>query len=76
MNGKLTVEGYSIIYERTGKPKRGVLIGSLENGTRALAIITSESNMLVTLENQELVGKKFVIEHDPSLDRNIAISME
>ena len=76
VNGKLTVEGYSIIYDRTGQPKRGVLVGSLENGDRALAIIATESGMLFTLENQELVGKNFVIKYDANIDRNIAISME
>ncbi|MHA1192889.1 MAG: hypothetical protein ACTSP9_11415 [Promethearchaeota archaeon] len=76
VNGKLSVEGYSIIYDRTGQPKRGVLLGSLENGGRGLAIITIESDMLLTLENQELVGKIFVIKYDASLDRNVAISME
>ena len=76
VDGKLTVEGYSIIYDRTGQPKRGVLVGSLENGDRALAIITTESDMLLTLENQELVGKNFVIKYDANIDRNIAISME
>ena len=76
VNGRLTVEGYSIIYDRTGQPKRGVLVGSLENGDRALAIITSESEMLLTLENQELVGKNFVIKYDANIDRNIVISME
>jgi len=75
-NGKLTVEGYSIVYERAGQPKRGVLVGFLENGRRALALITTESDMLLTLENQELVGKKFVIKYDANLDRNIAISKE
>jgi len=76
VNGKLTVEGYSIIYDRTGQPKRGVLVGSLENGGRALAIITSGSDMLLTLEKQELVGKNFMIEYDANIDRNIVISME
>ena len=76
VNGKLTVEGYSIIYDRTGQPKRSVLIGSLKNGGRALAIITAESNMLSNLENQELVGKNFVIEYDANLDRNIVVSTD
>ncbi|MHA1486974.1 MAG: hypothetical protein ACTSSC_07350, partial [Promethearchaeota archaeon] len=76
VNGKLTVEGYSIIYDRAGQPKRGVLVGSLENGDRTLAIITSESEMLLTLENQDLVGKNFLIKYDSIIDRNIVISME
>ncbi|MHA1671327.1 MAG: hypothetical protein ACTSV5_12235 [Promethearchaeota archaeon] len=76
INGRITVEGYSIIYDRSGQPKRGVLVGSLENGARALAIITTESDMLLTLENQDLVGKNFIIKYDENLDRNIVISVE
>ncbi|MBY8989793.1 MAG: hypothetical protein KGD58_03485 [Candidatus Lokiarchaeota archaeon] len=74
-NGKLTVEGYSIIYDRDGPAKRAVLLGTLENKKRALAIVT-EPEMLLTLENQEIVGKIFVIKYNATLERNIAISME
>jgi acetyl-CoA C-acetyltransferase len=76
VNGKLTVEGYSIIYDRSGQSKRAVLVGSLENGCRALAIITSDSDMLSPLESQDLVGMKFMIKYDSDLDRNVAISIE
>ena len=75
LNGKMTAEGYSIIYERTVQLKRGVLVGSLENGNRALAIIT-DPEMLLILENQEIVGKMFVVKYDATIDRNIAISIE
>ena len=74
VDGRLTVEGYSIIYDRSGRQKRGVLVGSLKNGGRALAIITNKSNLLLTLENQDLVGMNFIIKYDENLDRNVAIS--
>jgi len=74
-SGKLTVEGYSIIYDREGPAKRAVLLGFLENKKRALAIVT-EPEMLLALENQEIVGKNFVIKYNATLERNIAISME
>jgi acetyl-CoA C-acetyltransferase len=74
-DGKLTVEGYSIIYDREGPAKRAVLLGTLENKKRALALVT-EPEMLLTLENQEVVGKIFVIKYNPTIERNIALSME
>ena len=74
-DGKLTVEGYSIIYEREGPAKRAVILGTLENKKRALALVT-EPEMLVTLENQEVVGKKFAIKYNETAERNIALSME
>ena len=74
-DGKLTVEGYSIIYDREGPAKRAVILGTLENKKRALALVT-EPEMLVTLENQEVVGKKFAIKYNETAERNIALSME
>ena len=74
-DGKLTVEGYSIIYDREGPAKRAVLLGTLENKKRALALVT-EPEMLLTLENQEVVGMNFVIKYNATIERNIALSME
>jgi acetyl-CoA C-acetyltransferase len=74
-DGKLIVEGYSIIYDREGPAKRAVILGTLENKKRALALVT-EPEMLATLENQEIVGKKFVIKYNEAAERNIALSME
>ncbi|MFX0030214.1 MAG: hypothetical protein ACFE8B_13465 [Candidatus Hermodarchaeota archaeon] len=73
-NGKLTVEGYSILYERTGQLKRGVVVGSLENGNRAIAFV-NKLELLKDLENQEFVGKQLLIKYDTTIERNIAISV-
>ena len=75
-NGQLIVEGYSIIYNRSGQPKRGILIGTLKNGSRALAIVQDGSNILLKLETQEIVGRTVMIQYDSTIDRNVVISME
>ncbi len=74
--GQLIVEGYSIIYNRLGEPKRGIMIGTLKNGGRALAIIQDGSEMLTNLETQELIGRSVKIQYDSTADRNIVLSME
>jgi acetyl-CoA C-acetyltransferase len=74
-SGKLIVEGYSIIYERSGQPKRGVVIGTLENGRRSIAIVT-EPELLLALETQEIVGKTSTVQYDSNIDRNTIISIE
>lgn len=73
-NGEMIVEGYSMLYERSGEIKRGVVIGSLENGERAVAFVNN-IELLKTIENQELVGKKLKIKYEEEIERNLAISI-
>ncbi|MFX1281255.1 MAG: hypothetical protein ACFFA3_18030 [Promethearchaeota archaeon] len=73
-NGEMIVEGYSMLYERSGAVKRGVVIGFLENGERAIAFVNN-IELLKTIENQELVGKKLKIKYDEEIERNLAISI-
>ena len=69
-NGDLTIEGYTISYDRTGVPKQGIVIGFLESNRRTIAFINAEPDILIELEKQELVGKKFPVHFDINLDRN------
>jgi acetyl-CoA C-acetyltransferase len=63
-NGQLTIEAYTIYYERDGRPKRGIVIGYLEDGRRTFARIEDESERLEELENQDLIGKIFQVHFD------------
>jgi acetyl-CoA C-acetyltransferase len=73
--GKLTVVGYSFHYDRSGQPKRGIVIGNLENGRRTLAFVI-QPELLLTLETQEIVGKTCRVQYDPNIERNIIVSIE
>ena len=64
-NENLTIEAYTIIYDRKGQPERGIVMGYIENGQRTLANIIANSETLLTLEKQELVGKTYKVEYDP-----------
>ena len=74
-NGKLIIDGYSIIYDRSGQPKRGILVGTHENGHRAIAIVT-DPNLISILETQEAVGKICLSQYNPEIDRNVVVSIE
>lgn len=63
-NGNLTIEAYTIIYDRKGLPKRGVVMGRIESGERTLAIIDTNTEIFLELEQQELVGQTFMVKYD------------
>ncbi len=63
-NGNLTIEAYTIIYDRKGLPEFGVVIGQLESGERTFALILTDSDTFLKLEQQELVGKTYLVEYD------------
>ncbi|MFX1339604.1 MAG: hypothetical protein ACFFDK_13410, partial [Promethearchaeota archaeon] len=63
-SGHLTIEAYTIYYERNGTPKRGIVIGYLDDGNRTLARIEDEPERLEELENEELIGRTFKVQFD------------
>jgi acetyl-CoA C-acetyltransferase len=63
-NGQLTIEAYTIPYNRDGKPKKGIFIGHLSNGRRTLAIIGAQPELLLKLERKEYVGLTFPVQYD------------
>ncbi len=54
--GKLTVEAYSIDFDRQGKPEKGLVMGKLDNGGRAIAIIDTFGGILDRFEEINFVG--------------------
>ncbi|UCC19376.1 MAG: hypothetical protein JSV62_14925 [Promethearchaeota archaeon] len=69
-NGKFIIDAYTIIYNRTNLPEWGVAMGHLESGERTLAFIIADSETLLKLEQQELVGRIFRVTYDPELKSN------
>jgi acetyl-CoA C-acetyltransferase len=63
-NGQITIEAYTIYYERDGSPKRGIVLGYLSDGIRTFARIEDEPQRLEELEKQELIGKTFKVQFD------------
>ena len=71
--GYLTIEAYTIIYDRKGLPEWGVVLGFLESGERTFAFISANSETLLNLEKQELVGKIFLVRYDSDTKHNKVI---
>jgi len=69
-NGQLTIEAFTIYYERDGKPLRGFALGHLEDGRRTLAFIEERGDALVNMEQKEFVGKIFPVHFDSVKGRN------
>lgn len=72
-DGLLTIEAYTIKYDRSGNPTDGIVIGRLENGSRTLAIIDGDPNVLIKLEHEELVGKSYKVYYNSQKDRNLIV---
>lgn len=70
VNGDLTIDAYTIIYRRNGQPERGIVMGHIESGQRTLANIIADSETLLKLEQQELVGQTYKVEYDPNAKYN------
>jgi acetyl-CoA C-acetyltransferase len=70
-SGKLKIDAYTIYHDRIGNPKRGIVVGTLENRTRTFAFIEAKADILLELEKQELVGQTFPVQYNIELERNI-----
>jgi len=70
-NGQLTIDAYTIYYERDGTPKRGIVLGHLENRRNTLAYIDAKPEELKNLEQVDIVGQNFPIHYDSKLQRNL-----
>jgi acetyl-CoA C-acetyltransferase len=68
--GNLTIEAYTIIFDRKSLPEWGVVMGHLESGERTLALIIADTETLLKLDQQELVGQTFQVKYDSELKLN------
>jgi acetyl-CoA C-acetyltransferase len=74
--GILEIEAYTITYDRTGNPKEGIIIGTLENGHRTVALLKDNPEILNKLEDEKIVGRKLEVKYDKKIDRNVIISRD
>ncbi len=52
------IETYTVIFARDGSPKKGIVIGRLDDGRRFLALTPSEPGLLEGLCESEAVGRR------------------
>jgi acetyl-CoA C-acetyltransferase len=67
--GPARVETYTVLFERDGTPKRGIVIGRLEGGERFLAKTPNDRATLESLVEHEGVGLPGRVQH--ANDRNV-----
>lgn len=68
--GLLAIETYVIGHGRSGEPDHGVVLGRLENGRRAFAMIDAGSEALNKMEKTELIGLAGKVRHDKAIGYN------
>lgn len=56
-SGRGTIETYTIVHARDGRPARGMIVGRLEDGRRFIARLPDDPGLLEAVEREELVGR-------------------
>ena len=69
-SGSLTVEAYVIGHDSAGNPLQGTVLGSLQNGGRALAVVDAGPDELLMMEKTEWVGKEGIVRYDEAVGKN------
>ncbi len=57
-SGNGTVETYTLLFDRLGQPKQGVIVGRLQNGQRFLANTEESEDIFSNMMQEEIVGLK------------------
>jgi acetyl-CoA C-acetyltransferase len=70
-NGQMTVEAYTLSYNRDQVPKEGIAIGKVDKKTRTIAYITEDIETLLELEKVPMIGKSFPVYFDKNLNHNV-----
>jgi acetyl-CoA C-acetyltransferase len=60
--GRGQVEAYTVLYDRGGAPRRGIVLGRLESGERFIANTPEDRTLLEALVERELCGSNGKVE--------------
>jgi acetyl-CoA C-acetyltransferase len=66
-----TVETYTVVFDREGEPKFGIVFGRLEDGSRFIASTEPDRELLRWMTREEMVGRRLAVRHDGETGRNI-----
>lgn len=67
--GPATVETYTMIYDREGRPARGIVIGRLDAGGRFLANTPDDLDINQQIVEREFIGQSGKVRHIDSMNR-------
>jgi acetyl-CoA C-acetyltransferase len=68
-NGDASVETYTMIFDREGRPQRGIVIGRLDHGPRFLANTPDDLQLNEQIVADEFVGQKGRVRHEDGMNR-------
>ena len=69
--GTATIETYTVMHDREGKPDYGIVIGRLEGGRRCIANVAGGIDVLEDITKREMVGELGRVRHDGSSGKNL-----
>jgi acetyl-CoA C-acetyltransferase len=52
------IEAYTVLYERDGTPRNGIVVGRLDDGRRFLAQTPEDARLLEDLVREEAIGRR------------------
>jgi acetyl-CoA C-acetyltransferase len=56
--GAATIETYTVMFDRSGSPQSGLVIGCLNNGSRFVALTPSDRHLLEQMTIHDPIGQK------------------
>jgi acetyl-CoA C-acetyltransferase len=69
--GRGTIEGYSVGFNRTGEPEASIVVGRMEDGSRFIANTPKDRAMLLWMTQQEMVGRQAIVRQDPEKGKGL-----
>ena len=74
-DGGGTVEGYSVGFDRSGEPEAAIVVGRLEEGSRFIANVEPDRDLLLWMTKEEMVGRQATVRQDPEKGKGL-VSIE
>ncbi len=69
-DGPATVETYTVVHDREGRPQQGIVIGRLRDERRFVANTPDDIALLESMTAREFVGEQGTVHHDASTNTN------
>ena len=73
--GRGTVEGYSVSFDRSGQPDAAIVVGRLDEGSRFIANTAADRDLLLWMTEQEMVGRQVTVRQEPENGKGL-VSIE
>jgi acetyl-CoA C-acetyltransferase len=73
--GRGTVEGYSVGFDRSGEPEAAIVVGRLEEGSRFIANTAPDRDLLRWMTEEEMVGREATLRQDAEKGKGL-VSIE